>query len=164
MLLRSDENAAVAQVYRRLEDLADGYRDAARFARIQGWPALARMFDELATQRAAMRRRVGSLMEDLGDAPPRDPDPERRFLARMKRRVLVLWSADHQPVLVRELERKEDLLATAIAAALALDLPDRVAAALARIRTAMDGARRQLAETRIEVSHARPAGTMMVAS
>ncbi|HWN66565.1 MAG TPA: hypothetical protein VNM90_02935 [Haliangium sp.] len=164
MLLRSEENAAVAQVHRRLGHLADGYRDAARFARMQGWPGLARMFDELATQRAAMRRRVGSLMEDLGDAPPRDPDPERRFLARMTRRLRALWSADHQPMLVRALERKEDSLATAIAAALALDLPDRVASALARIRAAMDGARRQLAETRIEVSHARPAGPVMVAS
>lgn len=46
----------------------------------------------------------------------------------------------------------------------ALDLPDRVASALARIRTAMDRARRQLAEAGIAVSHARPAGAVMVAS
>jgi uncharacterized protein (TIGR02284 family) len=163
MLLRSEENAAVAQVCRRLGHLADGYRDAAGLARMRGWPGLARMFDDLAAERAAMRRRVGSLVEDLGGAP-RDPDPERRYLARMTRRVRVLLSADHQPMLVRELEREEDLLATALASALALDLPDRVASALARIRAAMDRARRQLAEARIAVSHARPAGPVMMAS
>ena len=166
MLLHSEEHAAVAQVHRQLAALADGYGDAARLARMRGWPELARMLDDLAAERAAMRRRVGSLLDDLGGAP-REPDLERRHLtgqvARMARRVRVMLSADHQPVLVRELERKEDLLALALAAAMALDLPDRVTSALGRIRTAMDRARRQLAEARISLSHARPAGPVMMA-
>jgi hypothetical protein len=66
-------------------------------------------------------------------------------------------------MLVRELERKEDALAAALAAALALDLPDRVASVLARMRTAMDRARLKLAEARISLSHARPAGPVMMA-
>jgi uncharacterized protein (TIGR02284 family) len=163
MLLRSEENAAVALVHRRLGRLADGYRDAARLARMRGWPGLARMFDDLAAERVAMCRRVGLLAEDLG-SEPRDPDPERSYLARMARRVRALLGADHQPRLVRALEHEEDVLAAALAAALALDLPDRVASALARIRTAMDRARRQLAEARIAVSHAHPAGAVAVTS
>jgi hypothetical protein len=179
MLLPSEEHAAVAQVHRQLAALADGYGDSAGLARMQGWPELARMLDELGAERAAMRRRVSSLLSDLGGAA-RDPDraraPERRDLncqvarqvtrhvTRMTRRVRVLLGADQQPALVRELERKEDLLAAALAAVMALDLPDRVASALARIRTALDRARRKLAETRISLSHARPASPVRMAS
>ena len=181
MLLHSEEHAAVAQVHRQLGALADGYADAAGLARMRGWSGLAGMLDDLSAERTAMRRRVAVLLEDLGGAP-RDPDPERRDashlgsdlarqvarqvtrqVSQMTRRARVLLSADHQPVLVRELERKDDLLAAALAAAMALDLPDRVTSALARIRTAMDRARRQLAEARISLSHARPAGPVMMA-
>jgi hypothetical protein len=177
MLLHSEEHAAVAQVYRQLGALADGHGDAARLAQIRGCPELARMLDDLAAERTAMRRRVGSLLEDLGGAP-RDPALERsqarawarqvasqwaQVQAHVPRRVRALLGAD-EPMPVRALERKEDLLAASLAAALALDLPDRVASALARIRTAMDRGRRQLAEARISLSHARPASPVMLAT
>jgi hypothetical protein len=158
VLLRSDERAAVARVYRHLARLADGYRDAARLAQLRRWPALAGMFHALAAERAAMRRRVAALVEALGGAA-RDPALARRArllrrgiglrLRSTRRRVRALLGADHQPGLVRRLERSEDSLAAAIAAALALDLPDRVSAPLRRIRAAMDRARRELAEARI---------------
>jgi uncharacterized protein (TIGR02284 family) len=161
VLLHSEERAAVARVYRHLARLADGYLAAARLAQIRRWPALAGTFDALAAERAAMRRRVGSLVEALGGAP-RDLGSARRDLVRsMARRARALLGADHQSGLVRKLERKEDSLAAAIAAALALDLPDRVSSALSRMRAAMDRARRQLAETRIALSHTGPGGPVM---
>lgn len=182
MLLHSEEHAAVAQVYRQLGALADGHGDAARLAQIRGCPELARMLDDLAAERTAMRRRVGSLLEDLGGAP-RDPALERSQAREWARRVASQWAlvqalvqahaprrarallgAGDEPMPVRALERKEDLLAASLAAALALDLPDRVASALARIRTAMDRGRRQLAEARISLSHARPASPVMLAT
>lgn len=169
MRLPSEESAALARVHRRLARLVDGYVDAARLAQIRCWHALAGIFHELAAERAAMRRRVAALVEALGGARPgRDaeqPDAHRaspgwrQGIRTTTRRMRALLDTKHQPGLVRALERKEDSLAAAIAAALALDLPDRVAAALQRISAAMDRARRQLAEARIALSHAHPAGT-----
>jgi uncharacterized protein (TIGR02284 family) len=156
--MRNDEIVAVDGVHRHLGRLMDGYLDAARLAHD---PALARMFDSLAAERAAMRKHVGLLVMALGHEPG-DGDPDRRALAHLARRVRALLRANHQPLLIRELERKEDALAMAIAAALAIELPERTASCLTRIRAAVDRARRQLAEARIELSHASPPSHVLV--
>lgn len=136
-MLMNDRQVAVNDVILRLREAADHYHHAAEAITDQDlarkFAARGRRLQEQATGLEAHIRRLGEL--------PRRPDPEREALEEMLMRLGAGVTADERRRHVHALQRREEAIEQAAAAAQRQALPDETLAEMHRIGDSAHGQR-----------------------
>lgn len=116
-MLRSPLEAAVSEIGRRAQEIADHYRQSA--ALLDGAP-LAGRFETWAQAHEVIAQRMARASERLGDLP-RLPDPDREAFHALVRGVKSVFAQDEAAALVAERLGDERALLADIDRALGLE-------------------------------------------
>lgn len=119
-MLRDDREVALDELITLCGEAADRYADA----KTQLSDAeLQALFEEFSGQRRAMAETLSDHLRGLG-ALPRAPDPDAETAHLLIGRIKAALSSDERLTLIEECEHTDGIIATRMAAAADVPLPD----------------------------------------
>ncbi|HDZ07960.1 DUF2383 domain-containing protein [Pseudohongiella sp.] len=110
-ILRSEQQLALQQLYRLVQESIDHYRDSAEFVEDSN---TAQLFTRIASEREPLAEQLAQVIRDTGDLPAA-PDADKEAGEQMLHRLRAWFTADQTRDVVKQRLQAEAELAKVLA-------------------------------------------------